>query len=325
MFDVLRRGVLKIAAKPAIIRFLSATRKTAYHRPMFSYRHAFHAGNHADVLKHAIWTAILRRLVEKDKALHVVDTHAGTAMYRLYGDAAQESQESAGGILQLAQHLSKTPDAPAIIEDYMKVFTHFNGGKVGQHYPGSAAISAHLLRPQDRLEVFEVHPTDHKTLRTWAAQVDARATIQMTRQNSFEAVKRLLPPASRRGALLCDPSYELKSDYGDVVKLLQEAMLKFSTGVYMIWIPQVARPEAHELPRKLRSIANKANKPWLHALLQVRGAQLGTPGGGLAGSSVFVVNPTFGLRESLAEALPYLVKTLGQDKKARFDLQSQGT
>jgi 23S rRNA (adenine2030-N6)-methyltransferase len=101
-------------------------------------------------------------------------------------------------------------------------------------------------------------------------------------------------------------------------------MLKFSTGVYMIWIPQVARPEAHELPRKLRSIANKAGKPWLHALLQVRGTNLGAPGGGLAGSSVFVVNPTFGLRDALQDSLPYLVRTLGQDKKARFDLQSQG-
>ena len=291
---------------------------------MFSYRHAFHAGNHADVLKHAVWIALLRRLTEKDKALQVIDTHAGTGMYRLQSEAAKESQESMRGVIQLAQAAAIDVQTPDLIKDYLKVVTHFNGGIMGQHYPGSPAISAHLLRAQDRLEVFEVHPTDHKTLRTWADHVDTPATVQMTRQNSFEGVKRLMPPPSRRGALLCDPSYELKSDYADVVKLLQEGMLKFSTGVYMIWIPQVARPEAHELPRKLRSIANKAGKPWLHALLQVRGTNLSAPGGGLAGSSVFVVNPTFGLRESLQATLPFLVSTLGQDKKARFDLQSQG-
>lgn len=320
----LRRGVLKIAAKPAIIRILGPHAKTAYHRAMFSYRHAFHAGNHADVLKHAVWIALLQRLTEKDKGIQVIDTHAGVGVYRLVAEKRGEAHEADEGVLKLLAQGSDVTKLPLLVREYVKVITDFNDGKAVTHYPGSPAISAQLLREQDQLEVFEVHPTDHRTLRSWADSAPTQASVTMNRVNGFECVKKLLPPPTRRGVLMCDPSYELKTDYADVANLLQEALLRFATGVYMIWIPQVARAEAHELPRKLRSIATKAGKPWLQALLQVRGTNLGAPGGGLAGSTVFVVNPSFGLRESLQEALPFLVRTLGQDNKARFDLQSGG-
>lgn len=283
---------------------------------MFSYRHAFHAGNHADVLKHVVWLSVLQRLMQKDKGLLVVDTHAGAGVYALNGEAANTSGESASGIGALGD----AEGAPACLQAYMQVLQAFNAEHKQPHYPGSPALSAHLLRPQDQLHAFEVHPTDQRQLRQWAQAHDKAAHIHMHRADGFAGTKALLPPPTRRGALLCDPSYELKSDYAHVVQWLQDGLQRFATGVYAIWVPQVARTEAHELPRRLRAIAQKADKPWLHALLQVRGHQSRAPGGGLSGSSMFVVNPTFELFEQLQSLLPHLVRTLGQDAQARFEL-----
>ncbi len=285
---------------------------------MFSYRHAFHAGNHADVLKHTVWLAILERLMQKDKGLMLVDTHAGAGVYALKGEAASTSGEAEHGIAALLNHDGDLPDP---LQRYVEVLQAFNAGKSHiTHYPGSPALSAQLLREQDQLQVFEVHPTDQRHLRNWAQNHAAAKRIRMHQADGFAGTKSLLPPPTRRGALLCDPSYELKSDYAHVAQWLQDGLLRFATGVFAIWIPQIARLEANELPRRLRTIAQKAQKPWLHALLQVRGHNSTAPGGGLSGSSMFIVNPTFELHEQLQSTLPLLVKALGQDDHARFEL-----
>jgi 23S rRNA (adenine2030-N6)-methyltransferase len=340
---------------------------------MFSYRHAFHAGNHADVLKHATLIAILNHMLEKDAALMVVDTHAGAGLYRLDGDYAQTSGESVEGYKKLIQsqhYASKTvvagvsiaydatknivkldqnkavkpaksvkkelaPLAPIaqlapLLHNYLDVVAEFN--KTGSHrvYPGSPFIMAHLLRDHDKLKLFELHPTDSRTLIDNIAQLNAGRKIAVLAQDGFEGAKKFLPPPARRALLLCDPSYEMKDDYARVLAMVADALTRFATGTYAVWYPIIPRPEAHDLPKKLKTLATKLGKSWLHATLTVKSSKLTTDAEGetvrpgLPASGMFIINPPFTLKPALAQALPQMVEALGQDKNAAFGLESGG-
>ena len=335
---------------------------------MFSYRHAFHAGNHADVLKHATLVAILNHMLEKDAALMVVDTHAGAGLYRLDGDYAQTSGESvegykkiiqsrnaskdalkdasknmtvsgvsaaSGAIKNIAKSAKNTaPTAPAplapVLQNYLDVVAAFN--KTGSHrvYPGSPFIIQQLLREHDKLKLFELHPTDARTLADNIAQLNAGRKIAVLAQDGFEGAKKFLPPPSRRALLLCDPSYEMKDDYARVVTMVSDAMVRFATGTYAVWYPIIPRPEAHDLPKKLKTLATKLGKSWLHATLTVKSSKLTTDAEGetvrpgLPASGMFIINPPFTLKPALALALPQMVAMLGQDKNAAFGLESGG-
>ena len=297
---------------------------------MFSYRHAFHAGNHADVLKHTALLAVLRHLTLKDTAIHFFDTHAGAGLYRLDGDYAQTSGEAAHGFLQLQAAL--TPDtvlAPAL-QDYMDMVAGFNAGSSHAIYPGSPFIVQRCLRERDRLRLFELHPTDAKTLKANVAQLDAGRFITVMQEDGFEGLKKFLPPPSRRAFVLCDPSYEIKSDYGRVVDLLTDALKRFATGTYMVWYPIIPRPEAHELPRKLKTLANREGRPWLNATLTVKSSKLTTDDAGetvrpgLPASGVFVINPPHTLKATLHDALKQAAQLLAQGKNKAFEVETGG-
>ena len=317
---------------------------------MFSYRHAFHAGNHADVLKHTVLIATLDHLLEKEAALTVVDTHAGAGLYRLDGDYAGTSGEAAEGILRLlsekkapaapapaAKSATKkvaTPEAEAPLADaiarYLSVIHDFNPKGGARIYPGSPFIVQHLLRDHDKLKLFELHPTDARTLDANIAQLEAGRQIAVLREDGFGSATKFLPPPSRRALVLMDPSYEIKSDYGRVLDFAAEALKRFATGTYAIWYPIIPRPEAHDLPRRLKTLATKAGKPWLHATLTVKSSKLiTTPTGetqrpGLPASGMFLINPPYTLKPLLAAALPQLVERLAQDRHAAFSLDSGG-
>jgi len=294
---------------------------------MFSYRHAFHAGNHADVLKHLVLIAALRHMTQKDAALWVVDTHAGAGLYRLDGDYAGASGEAAEGILKLAAvHGGKGVEgeqalAPALA-DYLQVIRSFNKQGQWKIYPGSPFIAQHLLRAEvrDKLKLFELHPTDSGVLAANIAQLGAGRQVGIAREDGFEALKSVLPPPSRRALVLIDPSYEIKTDYAKVVATLRDALQRFATGTYMVWYPVIPRPEAHELPRKLKTLANSFRKPWLHATLAIgQPEQAATVPGepnrpGLTASGVFVVNPPHILKAALQQALPQLLEMLGRGR-----------
>ncbi len=301
---------------------------------MFSYRHAFHAGNHADVLKHTTLVAILDYLLQKEAALTVLDTHAGAGLYRLDGDYAAKSGEAAEGILRLLGNLPAEP-APAL-QAYLDLVKTFNAGNATKVYPGSPFVVEHLLRPHDRLKLFELHPTDAKTLDGNIAQLEAGRQIAVMREDGFEAVRKFLPPPSRRALLFCDPSYEIKQDYARVLNLVADGLKRFATGTYAVWYPLIARPEAHDLPRRLRTMATQAGKPWLHATLTVKSAKIVGAGvaaatgtsverPGLPASGMFVINPPFTLKPALAAALPQMVAALGQDRFAASSLESGGS
>ena len=164
---------------------------------MFSYRHAFHAGNHADVLKHTVLLAVLRHLTQKDTAFTVFDTHAGAGLYRLDGDYAQTSAEATEGFLKLVASPLPQPVAP-VLQDYLDMVAGFN--KAGSHkvYPGSPFIIQGLLRDRDKLKLFELHPTDTKTLTANIAQLEAGRQVAILREDGFEGIKKFLPPPSRR-------------------------------------------------------------------------------------------------------------------------------
>ena len=296
---------------------------------MFSYRHAFHAGNHADVLKHTVLLAVLKHMAQKDTAFTVFDTHAGAGLYRLDGDYAQTSAEASQGFLKLIATKPEQPFAPAI-QDYIDLVASFNAGGQWKVYPGSPFIIQQLLRGRDKLKLFELHPTDTKTLSANIAQLEAGRQVAIEREDGFEGVKKFLPPPSRRALLLCDPSYEVKHDYARVSAMVADALLRFATGTYVVWYPIIPRPEAHDLPRKLKTLANKAGKSWLEATLTVKSSKLlqsdegETIRPGLPASGMFLINPPFTLKAVLKDALPQLVAILKQDQHATYTLESGG-
>jgi 23S rRNA (adenine2030-N6)-methyltransferase len=296
---------------------------------MFSYRHAFHAGNHADVLKHTVLLAVLKHMAQKDTAFTVFDTHAGAGLYRLDGDYAQTSAEASQGFLKLIATKPEQPFAPAI-QDYIDLVASFNAGGQWKVYPGSPFIIQQQLRGRDKLKLFELHPTDTKTLTANIAQLEAGRQVAIEREDGFEGVKKFLPPPSRRALLLCDPSYEVKHDYARVSAMVADALLRFATGTYVVWYPIIPRPEAHDLPRKLKTLANKAGKSWLEATLTVKSSKLlqseegETIRPGLPASGMFLINPPFTLKAVLKDALPQLVAMLKQDQHATYTLESGG-
>ncbi|MBU3738160.1 MAG: 23S rRNA (adenine(2030)-N(6))-methyltransferase RlmJ [Rhodoferax sp.] len=313
---------------------------------MFSYRHAFHAGNHGDVLKHAVLIALLRHLTLKDTALTVIDTHAGAGLYRLDGDYARTSSEAAAGVLRLLSDKKSAPgpvikrksapdsgadEAPSpLLADYLDTLAGFNPGGGSSIYPGSPFIVQRLLRPQDRLKLFEMHPTDSRTLAANIAQLEAGRQVAVLREDGFSGLRRFLPPPSRRALVLCDPSYELKTDYAAVAEMLAEALKRFATGTYAVWYPLIPRPEAHDLPRRLKTLAQRAGRPWLNASLTVKSSRLpvrvdgAERRPGLPASGLFVVNPPHTLAPALQAALPQLVRWLAQDEHAHSGLEQGG-
>ena len=288
---------------------------------MYSYRHAFHAGNHADVLKHSMLVGILKHLLQKDTPLTVVDTHAGAGLYRLDSDPSGTSGEAAEGLIKLGQASAALKNIAPLTADYLAMVAEFNKPGDWKVYPGSPFVIHRFLREEarDKLKLFEMHPTDAKALAGNIAQLKAGRQVTMARADGFESLKALLPPPNRRALVLVDPSYEIKSDYAKVVAAIQDALTRFATGVYAVWYPIIPRPEAHDLPRRLKTVTNSAGKPWLHAVLNIGhpphvAGEEAAHGPGLSASGMFVVNPPHTLKPLLKEALPQLVDILGRGR-----------
>jgi len=275
---------------------------------MLAYRHAFHAGNHADVLKHIVLMLVLRHMNAKPKPYRFVDTHGGAGGYSLEGRYAQKKGEYERGIGRL---WTRT-DLPEVVADYVALVRRFNPDGVLAQYPGSPALAQMLLRPHDQPRAFELHPTEQKILHATLAATPSAIAYD---GDGFVGLKSQRPPSSRRAAVLIDPSYEGNGDYGRVVATLREALARFAPGVYMVWYPQVSKLEAASLPKRLEALAPKG---WLHARLSVQ--QPDAQGFGLEGSGMFVINPPHALAAQLQAVLPWLVDALGQYDGAHFAL-----
>lgn len=290
---------------------------------MFSYRHAFHAGNHADVLKHVVLLHVLQYVCQKAVPVFYIDTHAGAGMYALHRAEAQKNREFDSGI----GRLWKEDALPAQLECYMGMIRALNPDGVLRYYPGSPYFAGQVLREQDRLRLFEWHTTENGILSDYFNRLDRHAAangrkrtgrgrrIMVERKDGFSALKSQLPPLSRRGVVLMDPSYEDKQDYRRVVSTLTDALQRFADGVYMVWYPVVARPEAKRFPRQLRELPAKE---WLDVTLTV--SRPAADGLGLCGSGLFIVNPPWKLETYLNLLLPALQSLLGQDDSSCYQV-----
>lgn len=292
---------------------------------MFSYRHGFHAGNHADVLKHFVLTQLLGYLNQKPAPYMVIDTHAGAGVYQLDSDYATKSGESEEGVALLWGR----DDAPAAVNEYLQVIKDMNPAGRLRHYPGSPFLAERLMREQDRLRVFEMHPTDSKLLAENFRKLEAHAAangqksnargtrVQLQRADGFAGLKALLPPPSRRGLILMDPSYEDKDDYRKVKAAIEDAQKRFATGTYAIWYPVLGRLESQQLPERLKRVAASE---WLNVTLTVAGPA--SQEQGLRSSGMFIINPPWTLEATLKDIMPWLTQALAQDDGARFVIQT---
>lgn len=278
---------------------------------MLSYRHAFHAGNHADVLKHVVLVQLLAHLLLKDKPFWYVDTHAGAAHYALDHPAVARNAEYGTGIGRLWGR----EDLPPAVADYVTQVRRLNPDGRLRHYPGSPQIALQMLRPIDRLRLFERHGTEIRILQRQLEGEKRRAIAQAG--DGFEALKAVLPPPPRRGVILVDPSYEDKNDYRRARQALAEGLRRFATGSYALWYPLVQRRESRQLSVALERMGAG---DWLHASLTVKAPA--PDGYGLHGSALFVVNPPWTLARTLRQTLPWLVDVLAQDASAGFTLQT---
>jgi 23S rRNA (adenine2030-N6)-methyltransferase len=279
---------------------------------MLSYRHAFHAGNHADVLKHLVLVQLTRYMGQKDKSYWVIDTHAGAGLYALDTGYATQLKEYDSGIGRLWER----KDLPEALTEYVNLVRAVNPDGGLRFYPGSPWLALHTLRPQDRLRLFELHSSDSRILQENFSDHSRRVSI--TSSNGFDALKALLPPPPRRALVLIDPSYEIRDDYQHVIDALKDGLTRFATGTYAIWYPQLSRPDARQLPDKLKRLPVKS---WLNVSLTVH-----TPspdGMGMHGSGMFIINPPWTLHKTLTEIMPYLKQTLGQDAGACFTLEQE--
>ncbi|XLZ70848.1 23S rRNA (adenine(2030)-N(6))-methyltransferase RlmJ [Massilia sp. SR12] len=292
---------------------------------MFSYRHAYHAGNHADVLKHFVLVQVLEYMNQKDVAYTYIDTHAGAGVYTLDSAQATKTGEFETGIGPLWER----DDLPAPLAEYVQLVKDMNPSGKLRFYPGSPYCAEIVAREEDRLRLFELHPADvrildenfHKLEQHQAAngrRSSARGKrVIVNKADGFLGVKSLLPPPSRRGVVLCDPPYEDKQDYKKVSDMLKDALARFPTGTYAVWYPVLQRIEARNFSERLKNLPAKS---WLNVTLCI---STPTPDGiALHTSGMFLLNPPYTLEPMLKQVMPYLVQVLGRDSGAQFTLES---
>jgi 23S rRNA (adenine2030-N6)-methyltransferase len=274
---------------------------------MLSYRHAFHAGNFADVLKHSVLTLVLEYMTRKDKGFTYIDSHSGAGMYSLQEEYAQKTGEYKNGIAKLINQ----QDLPEALIPYIELIQSLNNENELSIYPGSPGVAKQFTRRQDSAHLFELHPTDIQHLTEFSQRWN-KSYVKQT--DGYQGVLGLIPPPSRRGVVLIDPPYELKEDYPKAVKTIINAYKKFSTGSYILWYPVVKR----ELVEQMKSDFINSD---VKNLLQVEYCQQAdTDEYGMTGTGLFIVNPPWQLQSQLTELLPYLKEKLGE-QASRYTLE----
>ena len=277
---------------------------------MLSYRHAFHAGNHADVLKHAVEALILTQLCSKEKPFCYIDTHAGGGCYDLRGDWAQKKAEYVDGIARLW-----ADRAPwQAIDAYLQTIARLNPGQQLDFYPGSPEVARQLSRPQDKLMLMELHNQEIEILRRhlWG---DSRVAVH--HRDGFEGLLGLLPPTPRRGLVLIDPPYELKEDYQQVVQTLKKAMQKWPTAIYALWYPILGK----QADRSRTLLEQCKYAGWPSVLVAELEVAAQPEEWGMNGSGMLILNAPWQLDSQLAALLPRLCDKLAQGDGAQWRLE----
>ena len=265
---------------------------------MLSYRHAFHAGNFADVLKHSALTLILDYYTEKQKGFSYIDSHAGAGMYRLSDDYAQKTGEFKNGIAKLI----KQPNLPEPLAVYIDIIEQLNAEHELDIYPGSPGIAKQIMRRQDAAHLYELHPNDNNLLNEFCQRWNK---ARVSQSDGYKGVLSQLPPPTRRGIVLIDPPYELKEDYNKAVDTIIQGYKKFATGCYILWYPVVKRSFVEQMVQQFK-------KSDIRNIIQVEYCQQAdTEEYGMTGTGLFIVNPPWQLAKQLEEILICMKQYLG--------------
>lgn len=268
---------------------------------MLSYLHSFHAGNFADVLKHSVSAHILDYLVKKPKAFFYLDTHAGVGAFSLTTGESQKTQEYLNGIQPLWQlSTEQQKQLPKMVQEYLKLIQKFNLSEQLTTYPGSPWFATEILRDFDRINLFELHPREFKTL---LKNIRGDRRIKAFQTDGFHACLSQLPPKERRGYILMDPPYEVKKDYQTAVESIVKAHKKFATGTYALWYPVVERYRINLLEQQFKD----------SGIRNIQQFELGLKPdaeSGMTASGMIVINPPWTLLKSAQESLPVLAKLL---------------
>lgn len=271
---------------------------------MLSYRHSFHAGNFADVLKHIVQVEILDYLGNKDKAFDYIDTHAGAGLFNLQSEHATKLGEYLNGIGKL-----NAADWPEL-EEYFSVVNSYNKtADTLEFYPGSPVIAQHFIRSHDKASLFELHPTDFDLL---CENVKQSRKVKIKQTDGFEGLLSVVPPLSRRALVLIDPPYEIKTDYDKVFNTILKAHKKFASGIYAIWYPVVDRKRIDRLEK---SFINSGIKNIQRFEL---GLSADTEERGMTSSGMLVINPPWTLFNKMESLLPKLCKAIDENNSAVY-------
>src|SRR3984957_7316513 len=282
-----------------------------------NYRHAFHAGGFADVIKHIVLVRMLTYLQEKPAAFRVIDTHAGAGVYDLTSDEAQRGAEWLTGIARLMQARFSEAVLP-LVQPYLDIVRDFNPQAALETYPGSPLIARALLRPQDRLTACEIEPKARKRLLD-AQRRDTQARV--VDLDGWMALPAFVPPNERRGLVLIDPPFEQKDEFGRLADGFAQAFAKWPTGSYLLWYPVKSRRATDNLARQVAEAAGPGPQAGKCLRLEVSVAPQAAEAG-LISAGLLIVNPPWKLLGELKAILPELEKPLGQGGAGRFRLET---
>lgn len=273
-----------------------------------NYRHAFHAGNFADVVKHTILSRILAYLMRKDAAFRVIDTHAGVGIYDLFGDKAERTGEWREGIGRVMAAELLGPVAE-LLAPYLNAVRAQNPDGDLRYYPGSPFITRHMLREQDRLMALDLHPEDAEALRqNFAGDIQTR----VTHLDGWAAMGTHLPPKEKRGLVLVDPPFEEKGEFNRMAQSLEKAHKRWPGGIYAFWYP-IKEPD--EVEAYVKALKKSGIPKILRLELTIRPPS--TPPR-LHGTGMVVVNPPFVLEEEMRILLPVLANLLSDEGRGRW-------
>jgi len=268
---------------------------------MLSYRHGFHAGNFADVLKHLVQVAILQYLKKKDAPIYYHDTHAGAGTYAIAHSYMQKNREYLDGITRLWLARPKS----RLLLDYLEIIQQLNPTDKLTTYPGSPEIAVRMLRSTDRIWLGELHTTDFRGLSEHYSRYPG---VHCEMMDAWQGLKAKLPPKERRGLVLIDPSYELDSDYRQISKGMEDALQRFAQGIYAIWYPVIDERTTEKLLRRFAALPAKEN---LHIRLD-----LGKVRPGMHACGMFIINPPYTLAETMKQTMPELLALLVDEKSS---------
>ncbi len=275
---------------------------------MLSYRHAYHAGNYADVLKHLVLSYTLSYLTKKPAAIRYIDTHAGAGGYSLQSEQALKTDEYKQGIARLWQSTS----LPDVLQCYIDLVTEYNQHKPLSRYPGSPWFAQQLLREQDKLELCELHSSDFPRLQKSFRQ-DKR--VRCYHEDGFQRSLALVPPIERRGVVLIDPAYEVKQDYQTVVSHTQALYKRFATGVYLLWYPVIEWHRIEKLQRAFMQTGIRRIQLYELSLTSDHAAP------GMTGSGMLVINPPWTLQRNMQTALAAIAPLFSDDGHAYYRVE----